>query len=221
MGQSFATWAQPETEFDFPQVEIRPLSAKDTTIYRNLRSRIRQSFDVRFFSDSYTREDSLTEDQWLDWCKETPEHCIIGAFVELELVGIVMVTQLGNPEDLTAEWEASWLDPSYRGQGITPLMYDRVRDWTIEQGYKTVKVFIRSDNYAWLAIRIRQGFSYLGTKPTVWADGSRGDMCIFSLGLSVTKSNTVDQRALNYLQDTQVSLLVQKIEQAARGRSRA
>jgi GNAT superfamily N-acetyltransferase len=166
--------------------EIRTLKAADHEIYRALRNRIRKSPEGRFFSDSYEREDQLTESQWLEWCREKPEHCIFGTFIGNELIGIVMVTQYGPPEDRTAEWEATWLDPRYRGTGIISATYEKVRDWTEAQGYATVKVFIRDDpqNKHWRDVRKKQGFVQIGVKDNVqWADGSIASMHVFVLDL--------------------------------------
>jgi RimJ/RimL family protein N-acetyltransferase len=165
-------------------LHIRILNAADVPTYRALRQRILNSPDARYFADSFTREAALTESQWLDWCSETPEHCIVGTFDAGELVGIIMVTRYGDPADSSVEWEASWLDPRYRSHGIAARAYQRVELWTLAQGYQRALVFIREDNLRWLAIREKHGFRHAGKLRNVqWADGTTADAYALELEL--------------------------------------
>ena len=163
---------------------IRPLNVGDTAAYRVLRQKILAIGDGRYFSDSYTREAALNEQQWLNWCTETPEHCILGMFDNGHLIGTMMATQLGAPEELTVEWEAIWLDPLYRKQGIAKNAYEQVEQWTLDQGYDRVVLYIRADNARSQEIHRKQGAIYTHTKHNeVWADGSVADTHCFVLRL--------------------------------------
>jgi RimJ/RimL family protein N-acetyltransferase len=167
------------------RVEIRPLVGDEASIYFPLRDGILKSGDGHFFSDSYTRERKLlTPEQQRDWCTESREHCIMGAFANGALVGIVMITQYGAPENSTVEWEAAWVDLRYRGSGLTKALYERVEQWTVDQGYNFVEVHIRSDNKRWLGVRQKLGFDQVGIRRVEeWADGTPGDSLIFRLDL--------------------------------------
>jgi GNAT superfamily N-acetyltransferase len=158
---------------DPANLTTRPLTSADAPTYRVLRQHILATGDSRFFADSYTREAALTEADWREWCTEKPEHCILGTFDGRALVGIVMITRYGPAEDSTAEWEAAWLQPRYRSQGVTPRVYQQVEQWTKDHGYRHVRVFIRDDNTRWQNIRLRQGFTYTHSIPGIrWADGT-------------------------------------------------
>src|SRR5262245_33475385 len=85
-------------------VVIRPLMATDSLAYRALRQRIFNSKDARYFSDSYTRERQLSENQWLEWCSEKTGHCILGTFDDAKLIGIMMITQQGGSNSPVVEW---------------------------------------------------------------------------------------------------------------------
>jgi len=188
--------------------EIKPLTGDDAPAYFALRQRILQMGDGHYFSDSYTREAQLvTEQQRRDWCTEKPEHCIIGAFANGVLSGIVMITRFGPPADSTVEWEAAWVDPRYRRTGLTKAIYQEVQKWTVGQGYGFVKVFIRADNTRWLDIRRRQGFVQIGTKSNeTWADGTIGDTHVFTLDLRAPALEQRRQRTLQHLDETVASL---------------
>jgi L-amino acid N-acyltransferase YncA len=194
---------------------VRALTKKDSEAYRRLRERVLKIGEGRYFNTSYIRESKLSEQEWQEWCHEKKEHCIIGTFIDEELVGIMMVTMFGPPEDLTAEWEATWLDPIYRGCGIAQLAYKKVQAWTRDQGYKYAQVFIREDNSRSREIREKQGFVYVRTiYNETWADGSIGAEHVFIKDLSqnisestapYTQATQYQESVLKFLEETEAS----------------
>jgi GNAT superfamily N-acetyltransferase len=184
------------------QCEIRSLTGDDAAAYFERRDHVLKIGDGHFFSDSYEREQALTtEQQRHDWCTEKHNHCIIGAFSGQELVGFVMITQYGQPQDSTVEWEAAWVNPDYRKTGLTKSIYEKVEKWTTDQGYRYVKSFIREDNKRWLEIRRKLGFVEIGTKHVPrWADGTSGNMIVLRLDLHAPKPQA--QRTLSCLEET-------------------
>lgn len=171
-------------------ITIRTLTSADCPAYRALRQRILNSEDARFFSDSYERESKLDEKQWLEWCEEKPEHCIIGTFEGDELVGIIMVTRQGGEGSSVVEWEAAWLDPRYRRTGTGKMFYEKAKEWTKKQGYKFVAGFIRASYTPAMDICKKMGFVHVYTiKDEVWADGSVSDTYAFILDLRENASD--------------------------------
>ncbi len=196
-GASTASDAQPAPL----QFEIRPLTGDDSNAYRALRQRILDIGDGRYFSDSYEREGNLgTEQLWRDWCTEKREHCIIGTFVDKSLVGVMMATQQGGQASPVVEWEATWLDPLYRHGKIAKAAYEKVNQWTLDQGYTYAAVFIRADNQRSQDIRGKQGFVYAYTiSDERWADGSVGDTRAFVLDLRAPTPEQRHQQTLLHL----------------------
>lgn len=175
---------------DTSSITIRALTPADTPAYRALRRKILSTSDARYFSDSYTREHQLTESQWVEWCTERPEHCVLGTFAGAELIGVLMITRQGGRESPVVEWEAAWLDSRYRGAGIGKRAYARARQWTQEQGYKYVVGFIRAVYTPALDICRNQGFVYAYTiRSERWADGSTADTHAFLLDLVPQESS--------------------------------
>ncbi|MDX2028382.1 MAG: GNAT family N-acetyltransferase [Alphaproteobacteria bacterium] len=189
---------------------IRPLTADDSVAYRDLRTKILAIGDGKYFSDSYEREKQFTtEHQWRDWCTETREHCIIGIFDELNLIGVMMITMQGLPGSVVAEWEATWLDPRYRGCGIAKPAYEKVQQWSRDNGYEYAVVYIRDDNQRSREIREKQGFTYVRTKhEETWADGSKGDAHFFVLDLLAKDlAHSPYRRATETLEETLTALM--------------
>lgn len=185
------------------QISIRPLTGEDCNAYRALRQKILDIGDGRYFSDSYTREQQLTTDQlWRDWCTEKSEHCIMGTFADKELVGVMMITQQGQPDSPVVEWEATWLDPHYRSGGVAKAAYEQVNQWTLDQGYAFAAVFIRDDNKHSQDIRRKQGFVYAYTLyDEVWADGSVGNTHAFLLDLRGSTPHERHQQTVIHLKE--------------------
>lgn len=179
-----AVLSASNTTLDISPV-IRPLTAGDSGAYRALRAKILAIGDRKYFSDSYEREKQFTtEQQWRDWCTETREHCIFGIFDQTSLIGVMMITMQGPQGSLVAEWEATWLDPRYRGCGIAKPAYEKVQQWSRDNGYEYAVVYIRDDNQRSREIREKQGFTYVRTKRgETWADGSKGNAHFFVLNL--------------------------------------
>jgi RimJ/RimL family protein N-acetyltransferase len=193
---------------DLFSLTIRPLTASDVNAYRELRQKILVMGDGRYFSDSYKREAQLSESGWLEWCTETSEHCILGTFDSDRLIGTMMITQHGAIEERMVEWEAIWLDSSYRKQGIAKLGYEYMEQWTIDNGYERVALYIRIDNERSQDIHLRQGAQYMSTKPAeIWADRSVADAYAYRLKLpTIYLQNEQQNRALQYLKTTLASL---------------
>lgn len=179
-------------------IELRPLTGKDASAYFEWREYVLKSGDGRFFSDSYEREQTLeTERLRRNWCMEKPDHCIVGAFFCHRLIGFVMITRYGPQEDKTVEWEAAWVHPHYRRSGLARALYEKVEEWTINQGYRFVKSFIRDDNEKWLGIRRKLGFVEIGTQyVSHWADNTSGNMIVFRRDLYAPKPQILQQPQL-------------------------
>jgi len=189
---------------------VRPLTAHDSTSYRHLRRDILAIGDGKYFNSSYTREEQFTtDDHWRQWCTESQDHCTIGTFVDEALIGVMGIVRYGTPEERTAEWEATWISPPFRGYGIAKLSYQMVERWTVGRGYQKALVYIRADNVRSREIREKQGAVYSHTEPhTVWADGSVFAAHCYAISLldATEKTDTPYNHAINYLETTLAAL---------------
>jgi GNAT superfamily N-acetyltransferase len=188
---------------------VRPLRASDCGIYRALRARVLTLGEGKYFTDHIKESRLTTEKQWHDWCTETHEHCIMGTFIEGELVGVMSITMYGPPESLTVEWESTWLDPRYRKFGLAKPAYEKVYQWTKDQGYKYAAVLIRHDSLRSREIREKHGAVYVCTKRgEKWDDGSAADLNLFVIDLypAPVAQNKVYDHAIRSLESIIVSL---------------
>jgi GNAT superfamily N-acetyltransferase len=185
---------ESDTPVSLDRIVIRPLTAADTAAYRRLRQYVLDIGEGGFFSTSYPAERQLTtEQQWSEWLTETPVRCIIGFFIDGDLIGHMGAVSYGDPRYLTAELLGSWIAPKYRRTGLAKLGREKVREWCRERGYKYTITDIRSDNHGRMETRRKEGAVYVYTRPKVrWADGSTADahMIMESLapGTEITRS---------------------------------
>ena len=204
----------PRQEIDPVHFDLRLLrgDGPDTAAYRALRNKIRHSEGARNFADSYTREDALNESLWREWCAAKREHCVVGTFDKRnanKLASIMMITAQGPADSLVAEWEATWVEPEYRGSGVARRAYDEVHRVSKELGYQHAVVFVRDDNLHSRTIREAQGFTYVGTKKNEhWADGSVADTNLYILDLypNCPADENPHQRAIRRLEETVASM---------------
>lgn len=168
---------ESDTLVALDRVVMRPLTGADSAAYRRLRQHVLDIGEGRFYSSSYTMERQLTsEEQWREWCTETPVRCTIGFFIEGELIGIMGIASYGDPRNHTVEFSTSWIPPKYRGSSLARRGRERVREWCREHEYRYALIDIRTDNPRRRETREREGAVYLYTKRNVtWADGSTCD----------------------------------------------
>lgn len=197
------TEVEPDALVATDRVVIRPLTAADSAAYRRIRQHVLDVGEGKFYSSSYTVERQLTtEEQWREWCTETPGRCTIGFFLESELIGIMGIAAYGDPEDRIAELSTSWLYPKYRRSGLAKQGREIVREWCRERGYRYMVIDIRVDNTRMQGTREKEGAMYLYTRPSVtWADGSTADANYFMEDLTpgTVRSRSVGQ-AIEYLE---------------------
>jgi GNAT superfamily N-acetyltransferase len=206
----------PQAQSLSHQIVIRPLTPDDVPSYRALRQHILDVGDGRSFSDSYIRERQLeNESAWRKWCTDMPDHCIFGTFDGDRLIGIMMVTEYEAFDGRAVEWEAVWLDPTYRRLGIARQAYQKAQRWTEQHGYRYVLGFIRTDNLRAREIFERLGGRYHSTKhDEIWADGSIGDLHTFVLDLHHLRLQSPQRKAIRHLEATNELLSAAQLDSA-------
>lgn len=187
---------------------VRPLTADDSAAYRALRKKIAEVGDGRYFSGSYRRDKQFkTETQWREWCTKTADHCVVGTFIDGELVGLMTALAQEPKGNHVAEWDSVWLDPRFRRHGIAKLAYEQREEWTRTNGYKYAEVFIRDDNERSLEIRAKRGAVYTRTKRNeVWADGSIADAHFFMCPLSPADEIELHDRVMKNMEEALAAL---------------
>lgn len=84
-----------------------------------------------------------------------------------------------DPTGKTAIFWGSWLEPDFRGAGLSDLMYKTRIKWAKEHpGIERIIVSHRASNLASKYANQKHGFVYTKTHEKIWADGAtEGEIC--------------------------------------------
>lgn len=115
-----------------------------------------------------------------------PTHQIFGLFDGEKLIGITAAfTWRGDPTGQTALLAMSYIEPDYRGRGLSNTLYDARLDWIRRscRRFRAVRVSHRASNEASRRANQRHGFVKRGSEPFTWPDGTIEDEVHYELTL--------------------------------------
>jgi len=164
-------------------ISIRALDRDEWEAFRDLRVRAMQLHPGVF---SLAREEILT---WTpeDWRAEiaAPTHQIFGLFDGETLIGSTAAfTFRGDPSGTTALLAGSFIEPRYRGRGLSNELYKARLDWIRDSGrFCRVLVSHRASNETSRRANQRHGFVTTKTESRTWPDGVAEDEIFYELAL--------------------------------------
>lgn len=162
---------------------VRALDPAEWEMLRDFRLRALQSAPGAF-ALSYEECVSWSPQQWQAGIS-APTHQIFGLFDGEKLIGITGVfTRREDPSGQTALLVMSYIEPEYRGRGLSGKLYDARLDWIRRSGrFHTVHVSHRASNEASRRANQRHGFVKTGAEPFQWPDGTIEDEVHYELKL--------------------------------------
>jgi len=164
-------------------ISIRTLDPAEWQMLRTFRLRALKSAPGTF---------ALSHDQCASWSKEdwqseisAPTHQIFGLFDGENLIGITAAfTWRGDPSGQTALLAMSYIEPDYRGRGLSRQLYEARLNWIRQSGrFHTIRVSHRASNEASRRANQRHGFVRTGAQPFQWPDGVLEDEVHYELTL--------------------------------------
>jgi RimJ/RimL family protein N-acetyltransferase len=152
-------------------ITIRPLEPSDWKIVKNMRLRALQAHPG-VFSGIYDVEKLSSDQKW----KETlsgGDKCVFGLFEDKILIGITgLFTWREDPSGQSGVMAYSYIEPAYRGQRLTQLMYKARIDWAIHHKYfKRLVIAHREGNEPSRRAMIAHGFQFIDKIRKKWPDG--------------------------------------------------
>jgi len=150
---------------------IRRLTEDDWLEYSQVRLKALQT-DPRVFGSNYEKESRMTEAEWRK--RLQPDDSAIFLIYEDETpIGTTGVSI--DRDDATGKsaflW-GSWLEPDFRGKGLSELIYQTRINWAKQ--HPTVEKIIvshRASNLASKYANQKHGFIFTHTNEKVWIDG--------------------------------------------------
>lgn len=164
-------------------ISIRALDPAEWRMLRDFRLYALQSAPGAF-ALSYEECASWSAEQWQAGMS-APTHQIFGLFDRERLIGITGVfTRREDPSGQTALLVMSYIEPAYRGRGLSDMLYRARLDWIrASRRFRTVHVSHRASNEASRRANQRHGFVKIGTEPFTWPDGTTEDEVHYELKL--------------------------------------
>ncbi|MBI4037959.1 GNAT family N-acetyltransferase [Candidatus Curtissbacteria bacterium] len=87
------------------------------------------------------------------------DNLVIGGFVEEKLAGAI-VGYCRYDDGSFYCWMAG-VDPRFRGKGVFKAMMDYLEKWSIQKGYKSIKVKTRNNKREMLSYLLKYGYNFL------------------------------------------------------------
>ncbi len=165
-------------------ISIRQLSEKDWRILSQVRLKALKT-DPKVFGSNYAKESKMTEADWRGWLQRE-DAAVFMLFAGEKPIGMTSVSVWREDEtNQTAILTASWLEPEFRGKGLSKLIYEARIDWA--KARPTVKRIIvshRASNVASKYANQKHGFVFTHTNEKVWVDGITEDEVCYELKIS-------------------------------------
>ncbi|OAI44336.1 hypothetical protein AYO42_00895 [Rhizomicrobium sp. SCGC AG-212-E05] len=164
-------------------ITIRPLVSEDWELLREFRlGALKSSPGV--FALSYDESASFPPERWQDSIKG-PAHQIFGLLDGSDLIGITAVfSDKEDPTGKTALLAMSFILPSYRGRGLSRVLYDTRLDWIrAHPQFTRIVVSHRASNEVSQRANQRYGFVHVRTSSKTWPDGSVEDEVFYELNI--------------------------------------
>lgn len=153
-------------------IEIRALREDEWMILKDLRLKAVRD-NPRLFLCTYEQEAARPDADWLDLIR-LDDRQVFGLFDGPRLIGLTAVFKfIHDPEGHTVKLGMSYIEPEYRGRGLSRLLYTARLDWARDKGFKRAIVSHRDGNEASRRANAAFGFAWYESEELEWAGGER------------------------------------------------
>ena len=153
-------------------ITLRALTASEWIDVRDLRLHALKT-EPGVFRSSFDKEAFEPPERWQETI-QGDDHQLFGLFDEAQLIGITAVfTSRDDPTGQTALLAYTFIQPQYRGLGLSRLFYKARLDWIKSRPqYTRVVVSHRASNERSRHAILRHGFVESGDVERTWPDGA-------------------------------------------------
>ncbi len=164
-------------------ISIRPLMMDEWRALRRVRLRA-LSLHPCYFAWTVEKAAAQPESFWHDYLKGN-DKCVFGLFDGANLIGITGVfTHRDYPDGKTADFGMSFIEPDYRGQKLSRLLYQARIEWARDNSFDRIIVAHHIENEASKYANQHFGFRYISEHMHDWPDGSKAVEKVYELKLS-------------------------------------
>lgn len=162
-------------------IAIRHLNEDDWRLLAQVRLKALKT-DPLVFGSNYEYESKFTEADWKSRLT-TNNSAIFMLFDEETPIGMTSISvDREDASGKTALLWGSWLEPEYRGKGLSNLIYKTRIEWAKSQPeIEKIIVSHRASNVASKYANQKHGFVFTHTHEKVWTDGKTEDEVCYEL----------------------------------------
>ncbi len=155
---------------DLTNIYIRPFQKDEWELFKAKRLQALKDLPHLFLS-SYGATAAQRDEFWQEMIAGENEE-IFGLFDDQKLIGITGVFKnWRDASGITAHMAMSYIDPEYRGKGLSALLYQARIDWARAKGFKKITVGHREGNEASKAANQKFGFVFYEKEEIDFPDG--------------------------------------------------
>jgi RimJ/RimL family protein N-acetyltransferase len=164
-------------------ISIRQLSEDDWRLLAGIRLKALQT-DPSVFGSNLESESKFTEAEWRSRLR-SEDSAIFMLFENEAPIGMTGVSVFReDPTNRTAIFWGSWIEPRFRRQGHSGLMYKARLEWAKAHPLiERIVVSHRASNVASKFANQKHGFVFTRTHAKVWTDGKTEDELCYELKL--------------------------------------
>lgn len=159
---------------ELDKIHIRPFLPKEWPDFKAKRLTALKELPHLFsagYDDAITKPDEFWQDML-----SGEKGIVFGLFDHTKLIGITGVFENWRDETgETAHLCMSYIDPEYRGHGLSRLLYQARIDWARGKGFKKMTVGHREGNEASKATNQKFGFKFTDKEEIDFPDGRAFD----------------------------------------------
>ena len=151
---------------------MRPLTQSEWVIVKDLRLTALKT-EPGVFVSSFDSESIQSARQWQETIQGA-DHQVFGLFYRVQLIGLTAVfTYRDDPTGQTALLAYSFINPQYRGLGLSRLLYEGRLSWIkTHPQFNRIIVSHRASNERSRRAILRHGFKMSGESERTWPDGT-------------------------------------------------
>jgi RimJ/RimL family protein N-acetyltransferase len=159
--------------------QVRAFGPDEWARLREIRLRALAA-DPGVFSSTYERESAYGEEIWRERLAGGGVFAVVDGAEVVGMTGIYVTRE----DPAAAGLWGSWLDPRWRGRGLSAAMYEARLAWArARPELERVLVSHRASNEASARANRRHGFVFTHRAPRSWPDGAEEDEVCYELRL--------------------------------------
>ncbi|MCB1562699.1 MAG: GNAT family N-acetyltransferase [Alphaproteobacteria bacterium] len=147
---------------------IRPMQPGEWKFFRDMRLKALQ-MHPGFYAGTYEAALKKPPEEWQDLLA-SEDKGVFGLFADEYLIGITGIfPSQKDPND--AVFVMSFIEPDYRGLGLSKRLYEARIEWARAHGFKKCIASHRGDNIPSRQAMVAYGFQLTHEEQTTWPDG--------------------------------------------------